>query len=49
MATPSYVLTLPLKTEKWQEDVLSKRFEIGRKLYNSCLGELLKRCKKNGT
>jgi hypothetical protein len=30
-----FVLNLKLKTEKWQEDVLNKRFEIGRHLYNS--------------
>lgn len=42
----SYVLTLKLKTELWQEHILEKRFEIGRKLYNSCLNELLKRYKK---
>lgn len=28
-------LTLPLKLEKWQEDRLSKRFEIARKIYNT--------------
>lgn len=44
--TPSYILTLPLKTEVWQEHVLEKRFEIGRKIYNACLSELLKRYKK---
>ena len=37
------VLTLELKTEKWQEDVLNKRFNIGRQMYNACLGELYKR------
>jgi len=26
----NFVLTLELKTEKWQEDVLDKRFNIGR-------------------
>ncbi len=44
--TKSYVLTLPLKTERWQEHVLEKRFEIARKLYNACLRECLKRYKK---
>jgi len=39
----NFVLTLPLKTEIFQEDVLSKRFEIGRKIYNACLSELHKR------
>ncbi|NRD80827.1 transposase [Bacillus sp. BRMEA1] len=41
--TPSYVLTLRLKTEMYQEHKLSKRFEIARNIYNACLGELLKR------
>ena len=44
--TKSYVLTLKLKTELWQAYILEKRFEIGRKIYNACLGELLKRHKK---
>lgn len=39
----NFVLTLELKTEKWQEDVLDKRFNIGRQMYNACLGELFKR------
>ena len=43
MATPSYVLTLRLKTEPFQEDILNKRFEISRKMYNACLNELYKR------
>ena len=38
----NFVLTLPLNTETFQEDVLSKRFEIGRKMYNACLNELYK-------
>ena len=29
------VVTLPLKTEKWQEDILQKRFELCRKIYNN--------------
>ena len=41
--TPSYVLTLPLKTNKREESILEKRFEICRKLYNSILGIGLKR------
>ncbi|ONI43903.1 transposase [Candidatus Epulonipiscium fishelsonii] len=31
----NFCITLPLKTEKFQEDKLNKRFEIGRKIYNS--------------
>ena len=43
MSTPSYVLTLRLKTEPFQEDILDKRFEISRKIYNACVNELYKR------
>lgn len=39
----NFVLTLELKTEKWQEDILDKRFNIGIQIYNACLGELYKR------
>lgn len=39
----NFILTLPLKTEKFQEDVLNKRLEIARKMYNACLNELFKR------
>lgn len=39
----NYVIILPLKTEKFQEDILNKKFEECRKVYNSCLGEILKR------
>ena len=31
----NFVVEFPLKTEKYQEDILNKRFEIGRKIYNS--------------
>lgn len=43
--TSSYTLTLQLKTEKWQDDILNKRFDKCRKIYNSCLSEALKRYK----
>jgi len=39
----NFVLTLPLKTEKFQEDILDKNFEKCRKIYNSCISELHKR------
>jgi len=39
----NYVLTLQVRTEKFQEDILNKKFEEYRKIYNSCLGELYKR------
>lgn len=41
--TPSFVLTLKLDTQKYQEDILDKRFEIGRQVYNACLSKALKR------
>lgn len=31
----NFILQFPLKTEKYQEDILDKRFEIGRQIYNS--------------
>lgn len=31
----NFIVEFPLKTEKYQEDVLNKRFEIGRQIYNS--------------
>ncbi|AKO91977.1 transposase [Priestia filamentosa] len=39
----NYILTLKLRTEKYQEDILNKRLEVGRRIYNSILGDLLKR------
>lgn len=44
--TPSYVLNLKLETEKYQDDILDKRFEIGRHLYNAVLNVALKRYKE---
>lgn len=41
--TPSYVLTLQLKTSLYDETILNKRLEIGRKIYNAVLGEALTR------
>lgn len=41
-----YILTLKLETKKYQEDILNKRFELGRQLYNSVLGKSLKRYKE---
>ena len=38
-----FVLNLKLKTQLYQEDILEKRFEIGRKMYNALLGKALKR------
>jgi hypothetical protein len=42
--TPTYVLNLKLETELFQDDILDKRFEIGRKLYDSVLNVAQKRC-----
>lgn len=36
-------LTLPLKLERWQEDRLSKRFEIARQIYNAMVCAELKK------
>jgi len=36
----NFVLTLPLNTEKFQEDILDKSFEKCRKIYNACIVEL---------
>lgn len=39
----NFILTLELDTQIYQEDILDKRLEISRNIYNSCLGELYKR------
>ncbi len=39
----NYILTLKLNTERYEEDILNKRLEISRNIYNSCLGQLYKR------
>ncbi len=38
-----FILNLRLNTEPYQEDILNKRFEIGRQIYNAVLGKALKR------
>lgn len=43
--TSSYILTLKLETETHQEDIIDKRLEIGRNIYNSVLNVVLKRYK----
>lgn len=40
--TPTCCLTLPLITEKWQEDILNKRFECARQIYNAILSDKIK-------
>lgn len=42
----NFVVEFPLKTEKYQEDILNKRFEIGRKIYNSLVDVTQKRYKE---
>lgn len=42
----NFIVQFPLKTEKYQEDILNKRFEIGRKMYNSLVKVTQKRYKE---
>ena len=42
----NFTIQLPLKTEKYQEDILDKRFEIGRQIYNSLVNITQKRYKE---
>ena len=42
----NFIVEFPLKTEKYQEDVLNKRFEIGRQMYNSLVNVTQKRYKE---
>ena len=39
-----YILTLPLKTEVYQEHILEKRFRLGEHLYNNFLNFEKKKC-----
>ena len=39
----NFIIQFPLKTEIFQEDILNKRFEIGRKIYNSLVTVTQKR------
>ena len=39
-------MQFPLETEQYQEDILNKRFEIGRKIYNSLVNVTQKRYKE---
>ena len=39
----NFIVEFPLKTEIYQEDILNKRFEIGRKIYNSLVNITQKR------
>lgn len=42
----NFIVQFPLKTEKYQEDILDKRFEIGRQIYNSLVIVTQKRYKE---
>ena len=42
----NFVVQFPLYTEIYQEDILSKRIEIGRKIYNSLVTVSQKRYKE---
>lgn len=42
----NFIVEFPLKTEKCQEDILNKRLEIGRKIYNSLVNVTQKRYKE---
>lgn len=42
----NFIVEFPLKTEKYQEDILNKRFEIGRQIYNALVNVSQKRYKE---
>lgn len=42
----NFIVEFPLRTEKYQEDILNKRFEIGRRIYNSLVNVTQKRYKE---
>ena len=42
MSKENFVLTLPLKVEKWQADILDKRYELLRQVYNMVQQKLLR-------
>lgn len=44
--TPTYTIEFPLNIPVWQQHRLEKKFKIARHVYNSCLGEALKRHKR---
>ncbi len=43
MSKSVFTLTLKLNTEEYEKNILNKRLEIGRQIYNACLNELFKR------
>ena len=42
----NFIVKFPLKTEKYHEAILNKRFEIGRQIYNSLVNVTQKRYKE---
>ena len=42
----NFIIEFPLRTEKYQEDILDKRFEVGRRMYNSLVSITQKRYKE---
>ena len=42
----NFIVEFPLKTEKYQEDILDRRFEIGRQIYNALVTVTQKRYKE---
>ena len=42
----NFIIQFSLKTEKYQEDILNKRFEIARRIYNSLVNITQKRYKE---
>lgn len=42
----NFIVEFPLQTEKYHEDILNKRFEIGRHIYNSLINVTQKRYKE---
>ena len=38
-----YIVELPLNVEIWQADIINKRLEIGRSIFNALLGKVVKR------
>jgi len=42
----NFVVQFPMITEKYQEDILNKRFEIGRKIYNALVNTTQNRYKE---
>ena len=41
-----FIIELPLITEIWQEDIIDKRLECGRHIFNELLGKTLIRYKE---